>query len=202
MKYLATIAAALLAAAPAFAGFECLSPPGSASGTAKWASKGKKVRTYLSTNASTIYECGPNIKQNDAPKQVGRKVYFKQTCGPLAIVQEVKYRPCTFEERAGIGRGYGLSSELTGALSKYLCATSGDVTSDTRYELRDKEGGVFKLGTEYGLDTGNSRIRNSCTASVKTKLSTKTWRVGLTSKKVSLTTVTEYQAERIRQPSL
>jgi hypothetical protein len=195
-------AATLFATAPAFAGPECYRPPGSPSGTAEWSTSGKEVNVYLVTSEGNRYPCGPDVKQNDPPKEVGSKKYFKRICGPLTIVQEVSYRNCTFKERAGISSGYDASSRVLGALSKFICASSNNITSDTRYELRDKKGQTFQLGTQYAFNTGDSKITDSCTNSVKTQFHTQTWRVGSTSKQISLTRVTEYRAQSIKQPSL
>jgi hypothetical protein len=68
--------------------------------------------------------------------------------------------------------------------------------------LRDKNGQAFQLGTEYGIDTGNTKISDTCTSNTKTQFHTKTWSVGSTSNEISLTRVEEYQAEGIKQPSL
>ena len=197
----AFLATAILAiATPALARpGDCYFPPGSTSGTGKWASDGKEVEAYVTTAGFTKYPCGPQVKQNDPPKAAGQKKYTKQVCGPLVFVEETSYRPCTFEESAGISGGYGLSSRLTGALSKYVCA--GDsILWDTRYELRDKEGQKFDLGTEYGLSTGGLDISETCTPTVKTKSVSRSWRVG--TQNITMTTITEYQAEAVRQPSL
>lgn len=71
---------------------------------------------------------------------------------------------------------------------------------DKRYELRDKNGQVFLLGYEIGVNDYDSKSSDSCTSQIKTTIYTKTWYVGAF--KISLTTVTEYQAESIKQPSL
>ena len=189
-------------ASPAFAGPGCYSPPGSLAGTATWSSNEKIIETYLTTSDGDRYTCGPNVKQNNPSGQVGSKGYFKQTCGPLTIVEEVSYRNCTFEESAGISSGSGRLSDAIGAMSKYLCVSRSNITSDTRYELRDKNGQASQLDTEYGFNTGNSKISETWTCNTKTQFYTKSWRVGSTSKEISLTRVTEYQVESIKQPSL
>lgn len=194
--------AAFLIVSPAFAGTECFSPPGSPRGSAQWSSNGKVTDTYLTTSNGDRYTCGPDVKQNNPTKQAGSKGYYKRVCGPLTIVTEISYRYCTVRERAGISDGYSASSRALGALGQYLCASQSNITSDTRYELRDKNGQVFQLGKEYGMDSGNSDISDSCTREKKTQYYTKTWGVGTTSKTITLTRVTEYQAEAIRQPSL
>lgn len=149
---------------------------------------------YLTTNNGDRYICGPDTKQNNPSRQAGSKGYFKQTCGPLTIVREVTYRDCTVSERVGI------SSGISGALTKFICASSSNIISDTRYELRDKNNQIFQLGTEYGMSTGDSERSDSCTNQIKTDIYTKNWRVGAS--KISLTTLREYQAESIKQPSL
>lgn len=197
------VAAALLMAAPAFAGpLECLRPPGSPAGTAQWSTNGKIIEEYLKTSNADLYYCGPDVMQNNPSRRVGSKGYFKQICGPLTIVKEVSYRPCTLEESSGIGPGFGSSSRFLGSTSKFICAISSNIISDTRYELRDKNNQIFQLGTEYGINRGKSEISETCTSLLKTSFYTKIWRVGSTSKEISLTTVTEYQAEGIKQPSL
>ena len=109
--------------------------------------------------------------------------FSMQGCGPLTIIRKESYRECNFKESAGLSGYCGM----------------GGTTSDTSYELIDKNGQSFYLGTDYGReDTGESS--DSCTSQIRTKIHTKTWRVGAS--KISLTTVTEYQAESIKQPSL
>lgn len=193
-------AAVILMASPASAGPYCFTPPGSSAGSARWSSDGRVIETYLTTSNGDRYNCGADVKQNNPSQQVGSKGYFKQTCGPLTIVREVSYRNCTFEESAGISSGYGSLSNISGALTKFICASSSNVISDTRYELRDKNGQIFQLGTEYGINDGDSDSSDSCTNQIKTNIFTKNWSVGAS--KISLTTVKEYQAEDIKQPSL
>jgi hypothetical protein len=195
-------AAAVLIASPAFAGAECYTPPGSLSGTASWSGSSKIIETYLTTSNGDRYTCGPDTKQNNPSRQAGSKGYFKQTCGPLTIVREVSYRDCTFSERAGVSSGYGRVSDVLGALGAYMCASNSNIISDTRYELRDKDRQIFQLGTEYGIDNGDVDISDTCTSNVKTQFHTKTWTVGSTRKTISLTTVSEWPAKSIKQPSL
>jgi hypothetical protein len=192
MRHLLT-AAAFLIASPASAGPNCFWPPGSSVGNARWSTEGRVIETNLTTSNGNRYTCGQDIKQNNPSRQAGSKGYFKQACGPLTIVREVSYRNCTFEESAGI-------SIRDGSLSKLICAISSNVISDTRYELRDKNSQTFQLGTEYGIDTGRSDSSDSCTSQIRTKIYTKKWNAGAS--EISLTTVTEYQAEGIKQPSL
>lgn len=199
MRYLLAAAAALIAS-PAFALPRCFTPPGSLSGTTRWSGSSKVIEIYLTTNNGDRYICGPDTKQNNPSQQAGSKGYFKQTCGPLTIVREVTYRDCTVSERAGISSGYGSRSNISGALTKFICASSSNIISDTRYELRDKNNQIFQLGTEYGMSTGDSESSDSCTNQIKTNIYTKNWRVGAS--KISLTTLKEYQAESIKQPSL
>lgn len=201
MRHLLT-AAAFLMASPAFAGPECSRPPGSLAGTATWSTNEKIIEMYLTTSNRDRYTCSPNVKQNNPSDQVGSKGYFKQTCGTLTLVKEVPCRNCTFEESAGISSGSGRLSDAIGAMSKYLCVSRSNITSDTRYELRDKNGQASQLDTEYGFNTGNSKISETWTSNTKTQFYTKSWRVGSTSKEISLTRVTEYQVESIKQPSL
>ena len=216
-------------ASPAFAAMECITPPGSSSGTARWSSPGKTIKEYLTTSSGDRYACGPDVMQNNPSGRVGSKRYFKQSCGPavapiqqapmamakpwdlegvdttggsLTIVKEVSYRNCTFEESAGISSGFGFSARLNGSMSKLICAINSNVISDTRYELRDRNGQAFQLGTEYGISQGNTEIGDRCTSNVKIQASTKCLSVESTSKKICLTSVTEYQAEGIKQPSL
>ena len=107
--------------------------------------------------------------------------FSMQDCGPLTIIRKKSYRECTFEE-----------------IAKSVCGTR-QITSDTSYELIDKNRQSFYLGTDYNeVDRGETS--DSCTSQIRTKIHTKTWRVGAS--KISLTTVTEYQAESIKQPSL
>ena len=188
MRYL--IAAAVLMASPAFAGPRCYDPPGSPSGTARWLSRGMLIETYLTTSNGDRYTCGPNIKRNEPSMLPGSTGYFKQICGPLTIVQKEFYRECTFEESVGVSED---------EISSYRCKISkilsgAEITFDTKYELRDKDGQAFSLW----LPTDETS--DSCTSHTKTEFYTKTWRVEAS--KISLTTVTEYQAESIKQPSL
>jgi hypothetical protein len=203
MRYLIA-AAALLMSTPVFAdSLRCVTPPGSPAGTARWSSNGRIIEEYLITSDGNRYICGRDIVQNNPPRRVGNKRYSKQACGPLTIVREETYRPCTLEESAGINSRYDLSSRLSGLHSKSMCIAFSYVTSDIRYELRDKDGQKFQLGTEHGFtDRGNSEFSDTCTSSVKRQSYTKSWRVGSTNKEISLTRVTEYQAESIMQPSL
>jgi hypothetical protein len=96
------------------------------------------------TSDGNRYICGPDVMQNNPPRQVGNKGYSKQACGPLTIVREVAYRNCTFEESAGISSRNDLSSRLAGSRSRLMCNIFSNVTSDTRYELRDKNGQKFQ----------------------------------------------------------
>jgi hypothetical protein len=197
MRYLLA-AAAVLMASPAFS-FPwqgCSWPPGSSDETARWSSEGKIIETYLTTSNGDRYTCGPNVKQNEPSRLAGSTGYFKQVCGPLTIVQKEYYRECTFKESAGFS-GY--------EISKGRCENSRffhgvEIISDTEYELRDKNGQAFFLGREYGHRAIGESSSESCTSNIKTKIFTKTWRVGAS--KISLKTVTEYQAENIKQPSL
>lgn len=198
-------AAGVLMASPAFAGSkpECFTPHGSSSATAKWSSKGKIIEEYLTTSDGDRYNCGPLVFQNSPSARVGSKNYTKQVCGPLTIASEESYRSCTFEEIAGISREYDPSG-IIGSMSRRKCATTLPV-SETRYELRDKNGEKFQLGIVYEVGGGGDRKLNlveTCTSDRLTQIFTSTWRVGSTSKEISLTYAKEYQAEGIRQPSL
>lgn len=183
-------------APPAFAMPECWEPPASSTGTATWSFDGKIIETNLTTSNGDRYTCGPNVKQNEPSMLAGSTGYFRQFCGPLTIVKKKSYRECTFEESAGFSGN---------KISKSICEISriyhgAEIISDTEYELIDKNGQPFFLGREYGADyyPGSSSV--SCTSNIKTEILTKTWWVGAS--KISLTTVTEYQAESIKQPSL
>lgn len=200
MRYL--IAAAVLMASPAFAGQECYAPHGSLNGTARWSGRSKIIETYLTTSNGDRYTCGPDFKLNNPSLQAGSKGYFKQTCGPLTIVREVSFRNCTFEERAGISGRIDRYTEADAALAKRLCASRSNITADVRYELRDKNGEIFQLGTYYGIDIGNVKVGATCNSNKKTVYITQTWNVGESSKEIMLVRVTEYQAEVIIQPSL
>jgi hypothetical protein len=201
MRYLLA-AASVLIASPAFAGAQCYSPPGSISGTARWSGRSKIIERYLTTSNGDRYTCGPDTKQNNSSGKVGSKGYYKQTCGPLTIVREQSYRNCTINERSGISRGYGTAAKVQGIFASYECALNSNIIYDSRYELRDKDSQVFQLGTEYGIDNGDVNISNTCTSNLKTQFHTKTWTVGATRKTISLTTVSEWPAESIKQPSL
>lgn len=204
------VAATILISSPAFADrLRCITPPGSPDGTARWSSNGRIIEEYLITSDGNRYTCGPEISQNNSPRRVGNKRYYKQICGPLTIVKEETYRPCTFEERAGISSGWDLAFGLDGFHSSAMCTLNSNVSSDTRYELRDKNNQKFHLGTEYGFNRfdrsrsrliGGSEPRDMCTNNAKKVFYTKNWRIG--GKTISLTRVTEYQAESIKQPSL
>ncbi|MCP9911232.1 hypothetical protein KBZ15_15165 [Cyanobium sp. BA20m-p-22] len=199
------IAAGVLMASSAFAGAnpECFTPHGSSSVTAKWSSKGKIIEEYLTTSDGDRYNCRPEVFQNSPSARVGSVNYSKQVCGPLTIVSEQSYRNCTYEESAGISRKYDPSGFI-GSMSRRKCATALPV-SETRYELRDKNGEKFQLGIVYEVGGGGDRKLNLvdiCTSDRRTQTFTSTWRVGSTSKEISLTYRMEYQAEGIRQPSL
>lgn len=203
MRYLIAATALLISTPVCADSLRCFTPPGSPDGTAQWSLNGKTIEEYLTTSDGSRYICGPEIAQNNPPRRVGNKRYYKQACGPLTIVKEETYRPCTLNESTGVSSGYDLSSRLAGLRSKSMCIIFSYVTSDIRYELRDKNGQKFQLGIELGFaDRGNSEYSNTCTSSVKRQFYTKNWRVGSTNKQISLTTVTEYQAESIKQPSL
>ena len=193
---LTSIAAAFLMASPAFAMPECWKPPGSSTGTATWSSDGKIIETNLTTSNGDRYTCGPNVKQNEPSRLAGSTGYFRQFCGPLTIVKKQSYRECTFEESAGFS-GYKISKSIC-AISRIF--HSVEIISDTEYELIDKNGQTFFLGREYGADYYAGSRSESCTSNIKTEIFTKTWRVGAS--KISLTTVMEYQAKSIKQPSL
>ena len=189
MRYL-VVAAVVLMASPAFAGPRCYDPPGSSYGTTRWSYPGRVIETYLTTSNGNRYTCGPNVKRNEPTRLPGSTGYFKQVCGPLTIVQKESYRECTFEESAGVSEDE-ISSDRC-KISKIL--SGAEITFDTKYELRDKDGQAFSLW----LPTDETS--DSCTSHTKTEFYTKTWRVEAS--KISLTTVTEYQAESIKQPSL
>ncbi len=204
------VAATILISSPAFADrLRCITPPGSPAGTARWSPNGRIIEEYLITSDGNRYTCGPEINQNNSPRRVGNKRYYKQICGPLTIVKEETYRPCTFEERAGISSGWDLDYGLDGFNSSIMCTLNLNITSDTRYELRDRNSQKFHLNTEYGFNgfdgsmfqlLGGSKPRDVCTNNAKREFYTKRWHVG--GKTIWLTRVTEYQAEEINQPSL
>jgi hypothetical protein len=197
-------AAVVLMASPAFATLKCLTPPGSSRGTAEWSSNRKLIETYLTTSNGTRYTCSPNIKKTSYPNtgKVGSKYFLKENCGPLTIVREVSYRNCLISESAGTSGGLGAQGRFRSDLAKSRCAAGSNIISDTRYELIDKNGQKFQLGTHYGVDTGDVTFSETCTSNTKTKLLTQTWTVGSTSNTISRTIVMEYKAESIRQPSL
>jgi hypothetical protein len=189
-------------ASPAFAGPECNYPPGSSRETAEWSYKEKLIETYLTTSSGNRYTCGPDVAQNKMLKQAGSRGYFKRICGPLTIVREVTNRNCNFQERAGISRGYGIAAEAQGILAQFECGQNSNIVSDTRHELRDKNGQIFQLTPEYGANGTNLKTSNTCTSNLKTEFYTRTWTVGSTRNSISLTYVSEYPAKSIKQPSL
>jgi hypothetical protein len=162
-KALLALAVAFPITSPALAWAKCPTPPGSPDGTAQWSDEGKEIEAHLTTSGGNRYACGPDIRQNNSPERPGSRMYFKRTCGPLTVVAEVTYRNCTYKERTGIGYGDDASSRLIGAYWSQFCAMQKNVTSSTRYELRDKAGQVFQLGKTYGLGLLDRGPGNSCT---------------------------------------
>lgn len=196
------IATAVLMTSPAFAESDCLTPPGLPPGSARWSLDGKVVKRYLTTSNGNLYNCGPEVRQNNPSRQAGSKEYFKQSCGPLTIASTLSYRNCTLEESTGFRSriGHPVLREMVGI----LCRKRSNITFDTIIELTDKNGYTFMLETQIGMMamSKNQSYTRTCNSNLLTSVLKTTWDVGLTNKKITRTEVRVYEVENTRQPSL
>jgi len=185
-------------ASPAFA-MDCIYPPGYPQGAAKWELEGRIIEEYLLTSSGQKYSCGGNANTVKSQGRIGDREYYKQTCGPLAIVTENVYRECTVSERTGTSGGYGRLGEFKGAIIQYLCAKIGSI-SDSKRRLRDRSGSEFELA-KYGDVDGRFDLETSCTSQKKTELTSREFDVGNTSAFIKLVKVEEFGVRLITQPS-
>jgi hypothetical protein len=191
---------------PVLASPNCLWVPGYSPATMKWGTP-VEVEVYLEISGGRSmaregnirHPCGPVIKQNNPPKKAGNRLYTKQDCGPLALVEEISYRPCTLQESAGIQLDTSFAGSLKAAVTQFICASSGGITSDTRYELRDSKGVKYQLGsTHLGLDPVRRKTEETCTSSLKTVRESKIWTIGENS--LARITISASKPQEIYQP--
>jgi len=203
VKIIATLLASCSGIAVAGSNPNCYNPPGYSSDKAKWDSGTMKDVSKRLITSSGSYHCQKSIQVTNNPKQPGYKNYRKTVCGPMALVEEITYRPCTIEERAGISTGYGLAADTASALKRYLCATGDNVTHSRRLELVDKSGSRFAMANSFHYmdNDGSFSFYDSCTSDTKPTTYLREYRIGETSATVTIEDVRTEGVRMVAQPS-